>query len=170
MNKMSNQVCIGQLMFLYFILVFYSLSNVFHNFLNVYPLTKISCFKKKKFITIMYFMYFIVEDKKCHCRNVCNMYLHVREADSFVMMTDGVSPDISEYWQSQTSQTLLYMLQVFFSHPILSFVVFHHIPIFCLCHLYNNRIFSLTHVTYILCLSAMKHEIIFNVHRDFLRN
>lgn len=69
----------------------------------------------------MYFMSFIVEDRKCHCRNVCNMYLHVREADSFVMMTVRVSPDISEYWQSQTSQTLLYMLQVFFSFFLSSY-------------------------------------------------
>ncbi len=52
-------------------------------------------------------MYFVVEDKNVHCRNVCNMYLHVSKADSFVMMTDGVSPYISEYWQSQTSQTRL---------------------------------------------------------------
>ncbi len=35
-------------------------------------------------------------------------------------------------------------LSDFFSHPILSFAVFHQIPILCLCHLYNNHIFSLT--------------------------
>ncbi len=133
---------------------------MFQNFLNLYPITKMSCFIKLYFITIMYFMYFIVEDNDFHSRNVCNMCLHVREADSFVMMADGVSPDISEYSEeSNQPNAAVYascpFLSDFFSHPILSFPVFHQIHIFCLCHLYNNRIFSLTHVTYLLSHTSL---------------
>lgn len=140
-NKMSNQVCIGQLMFLYFILFyFYQLSNVFHNFLNLYLITKMSCFIKLYFITIMSFMSFIVEDNNFRSRNVCNMCLHVRKADSFVMMTDGVSPDI---------QTLLYMPHVLFS-LIFSFILSSH-------SLYFIKFLSSVIITYIITASSLSH-------------